>query len=114
MHCPHCQVEMVPASKQGVLIDVCPRCRGIWLDRGELEKIMERVAQSVVDYDQLAEYSGHGHPAHAPSRTAPGTGHVPYQPVEPAYKHDPYVHGHGYKHKKKKHGVLKLLEEIFD
>ncbi|WP_026176953.1 zf-TFIIB domain-containing protein [Desulfurispora thermophila] len=112
MHCPHCQVEMVPASKQGVLIDVCPRCRGIWLDRGELEKIMERVAQSVVDYDQLA---GHDYSGHITTNTAPGAGQIPpYQPNKPAYGHDPYGYGHGYKHKKKKHGVLKLLEEIFD
>jgi Zn-finger nucleic acid-binding protein len=39
------------ADKQGVEIDYCPECRGIWLDRGELEKIIERSA-SQSDYSE--------------------------------------------------------------
>ncbi|MGV3507853.1 MAG: zf-TFIIB domain-containing protein [Sphingobacteriaceae bacterium] len=44
MKCPNCQATLLLADKKGVEIDYCPECRGIWLDRGELEKIMERSA----------------------------------------------------------------------
>ena len=42
MKCPVCDVELRIAERQGVEIDYCPQCRGIWLDRGELDKIIER------------------------------------------------------------------------
>jgi len=42
MHCPNCNTTLVMSDKQGVEIDYCPQCRGIWLDRGELDKIIER------------------------------------------------------------------------
>jgi Zn-finger nucleic acid-binding protein len=43
MKCPICNdVTLVMAERQGIEIDYCPRCRGVWLDRGELDKIIER------------------------------------------------------------------------
>ncbi len=43
MKCPICKdVTLLMSEKKGVEIDYCPECRGIWLDRGELEKIMEK------------------------------------------------------------------------
>jgi len=42
--CPACRVDLVMSERQGVEIDYCPRCRGVWLDRGELDKILERNA----------------------------------------------------------------------
>ncbi|HEX8370565.1 MAG TPA: zf-TFIIB domain-containing protein [Pyrinomonadaceae bacterium] len=42
MNCPVCNVELKMTERQGVEIDYCPRCRGVWLDRGELDKIIER------------------------------------------------------------------------
>ena len=43
MKCPVCKdVTLLMSEKKGVEIDYCPECRGIWLDRGELEKIMEK------------------------------------------------------------------------
>lgn len=42
MKCPVCNVDLIMADRQGVEIDYCPQCRGIWLDRGELDKIIER------------------------------------------------------------------------
>ncbi len=43
MHCPLCVDEtLVMSERHGVEIDHCPRCRGIWLDRGELDKMLER------------------------------------------------------------------------
>ncbi|BAU15945.1 hypothetical protein LEP3755_65120 (plasmid) [Leptolyngbya sp. NIES-3755] len=40
--CPLCIVELGVTERQGIEIDYCPQCRGIWLDRGELEKIIDR------------------------------------------------------------------------
>ena len=45
MQCPTCNVTLVMADRQGVEIDYCPQCRGVWLDRGELDKIIERTSQ---------------------------------------------------------------------
>lgn len=42
MKCPVCQVPLTMSERQGVEIDYCPQCRGVWLDRGELDKIIER------------------------------------------------------------------------
>jgi Zn-finger nucleic acid-binding protein len=42
MNCPICNVTLLLSEKQGVEIDYCPQCRGIWLDKGDLEKIVER------------------------------------------------------------------------
>ena len=42
MKCPICEVDLQMTERQGVEIDYCPKCRGIWLDRGELDKIIEK------------------------------------------------------------------------
>lgn len=39
--CPNCNVSMQNVARSGVELDMCPQCRGVWLDRGELEKILE-------------------------------------------------------------------------
>ena len=42
MKCPNCDETLVMTERQGVEIDYCPKCRGIWLDKGELDKIIEK------------------------------------------------------------------------
>lgn len=43
MNCPVCAtVSLVMSERQGIEIDYCPQCRGVWLDRGELDKVIER------------------------------------------------------------------------
>jgi len=42
MHCPVDGEELVITDRSGVEIDYCPKCRGVWLDRGELDKIIDR------------------------------------------------------------------------
>lgn len=42
MNCPICMVPLNISERQGIEIDYCPKCRGVWLDRGELDKIIER------------------------------------------------------------------------
>ena len=45
MKCPTCiDTALVMSERQGVEIDYCPQCRGVWLDRGELDKLVERSA----------------------------------------------------------------------
>lgn len=45
MKCPICtEVNLVMTDRQGIEIDYCPNCRGVWLDRGELDKIIERTS----------------------------------------------------------------------
>ena len=53
MNCPQCSVALVMSERQGVEIDYCPQCRGVWLDRGELDKIIERSARSDDDRREL-------------------------------------------------------------
>ena len=46
MNCPKCNITLLMTDRQGVEIDYCPTCRGIWLDRGELEKIIDRASEN--------------------------------------------------------------------
>ena len=48
MRCPVDNETLVMADRSGVEIDYCPKCRGVWLDRGELDKIIERAAAASV------------------------------------------------------------------
>ncbi len=71
MPCPVCAVPLAMSERQGVEIDYCPQCRGVWLDRGELDKIIERSTREVApppqpqqtyrpDRPQPQPYAGHG------------------------------------------------------
>ncbi len=42
MDCPRCNAPLRVADRNGIQIDHCPHCRGVWLDRGELDKLIER------------------------------------------------------------------------
>lgn len=44
MNCPNDNVQLLLSERQGVEIDYCPQCRGVWLDRGELDKLIEKVS----------------------------------------------------------------------
>jgi Zn-finger nucleic acid-binding protein len=44
MKCPVDSIDLIMSERSGVEIDYCPQCRGVWLDRGELDKILDRVA----------------------------------------------------------------------
>jgi len=52
MLCPVCNVDLLLSEKQGIEIDYCPKCRGIWLDRGELDKIVEKSANAEDNFRQ--------------------------------------------------------------
>ena len=99
MKCPVCpETNLVMSDRQGVEIDYCPNCRGVWLDRGELDKIIERSASHEAAAPQQQQYQ-------QPPQ---------YQQPHPQYGHYDKHHGHGYSHghhyKKRK----SFLEELFD
>ncbi len=54
MKCPNCkEVNLVMTDRNGIEIDYCPECSGVWLDRGELDKIIERsIPQQKKNYPQ--------------------------------------------------------------
>jgi Zn-finger nucleic acid-binding protein len=66
MLCPIDGTQLVMADRQGVEIDYCPQCRGVWLDRGELDKIIERSVPSAApppppQASAPRGYDDHGH-----------------------------------------------------
>lgn len=126
MQCPVCKtVNLVMADRQGIEIDYCPQCRGVWLDRGELDKIIERSAGAQIPTPAVS--------APQPQYTPPPMQQPPMQqpPVQspPPYRgddrshydrdyrhHDPRQHGHydkdyRYGHKRKREG---FLSDLFD
>lgn len=91
MNCPACKDSTLSMTeRQGVEIDYCPRCRGVWLDRGELDKIIEKSASS-------SEALGNPAPTLAQNHQTQQSGSFHQQP-----------HYKGYKRKKS------FLEELFD
>lgn len=101
MKCPRCAgVELKLSDRQGVEIDYCPECRGIWLDRGELDKIIER------SYTQQPAYSQpepQPQPAYQPQYQQPYHQH-----------HDKHGYGHHGSHHGGHHGRKSWLAELFD
>lgn len=78
MRCPVDNEVLVMADRGGVEIDYCPKCRGVWLDRGELDKIIERAGVAV---------------APAPSAPAPASpAPAPVYQAEPGYAQRPDPH----------------------
>ena len=94
MSCPVDGSALVMSERSGIEIDYCPTCRGVWLDRGELDKIIERNAASQAPQQQVP-------PQQAPQQQAPW-GSQPQQPYGHGY------HGKPYKRRKS------FLEELFD
>ena len=94
MSCPVCRVPLVMSDRQGVEIDYCPQCRGVWLDRGELDKIIERNAR---------EYA-------VPPQSAPSAPPTRGYDRDHDRDRDYGRHGSGHHHKRRK----SFLEELFD
>ena len=110
MQCPTDGTVLVMSERSGIEIDYCPTCRGVWLDRGELDKIIERGSREQA----------------APVQSAPPA--PPVQQPAPAYGQQPYDRGYdnrgydnrssdnrgygdqGYRKKKKE----SWLSELFD
>ena len=91
MLCPADQTPLTMSERSGIEIDYCPTCRGVWLDRGELDKIIER--------------SG----AAQPQAAAPPPQQQQYQQPQQQYHGGPQAY-HKPHHKRRK----SFLEELFD
>lgn len=95
MQCPIDGSTLQMTERSGIEIDYCPQCRGVWLDRGELDKMIER---------------------------STGTGPAFTQPSRPAYqepRHENYQQSNdyrsdNYKHDKKRHKKENFLGDLFD
>ena len=59
MNCPSCNTELKMSERSGIEIDYCPKCRGVWLDRGELDKIIERSAADIVPVQKRNDEGDH-------------------------------------------------------
>lgn len=82
MQCPVCKdIALVMTERQSIEIDYCPQCRGVWLDRGELDKIIERSQQ---------QESGRFLPQNSPIQRQEGAPTQPAQPAQPAYAQPAY------------------------
>lgn len=79
--CPACRVDLVMSERQGIEIDYCPKCRGVWLDRGELDKIIERSAGdearavSAQPYPPQPAPQGQPNPSQGYYESGHGSGH---------------------------------------
>lgn len=81
MKCPVCDdVKMREVQKDDVLIDVCPECKGVWLDRGELEKLMQGVREVRQDYERMEQQMQKDAPPYDPQKAPPGAGYGAGQP----------------------------------
>ncbi|RMH80889.1 MAG: hypothetical protein D6674_02305 [Acidobacteria bacterium] len=90
MRCPRCvDVELSEVQRYGVLVDVCPSCGGIWLDKGELSKIIEAVKRAESSLDEELRVITREHP-------------------------DLYRKYEEYKYKKKRKSIFGELFDIFD
>jgi len=99
MRCPNDETTLVMSERSGIEIDYCPECRGVWLDRGELDKIIDRS----VSMDQPA--------AAAPPPQAPQPQQYDRYDDDRRHHQPHYAPQQGYYKKRKKES---WLSEIFD
>jgi Zn-finger nucleic acid-binding protein len=100
MRCPVDGTTLQMSERSGIEIDYCPQCRGVWLDRGELDKIIVRNAEASGPAAQPAPQAP---PPQAPQGAPWG------QPAYPPQQQGHYGHGHK-PHKRRK----SFLEDLFD
>lgn len=100
MNCPNDNETLVMSERSGIEIDYCPTCRGIWLDRGELDKLIEKNAEAVRG------------PAPSPQPIAtPQVENIHHAPQEYRYSEDRRSNDNYFK---KKHKKESFLGDLFD
>lgn len=107
MKCPNDNATLQMTTREGIEIDYCPECRGVWLDRGELDKLIER--------SNMGGQQGYQQPQHQQfEQREPryeerrDTRH--YDDEDDDYRHHNGGHGHHQKHHKKEG----FLGDLFD
>jgi uncharacterized protein len=93
MNCPACNIQLLMMERLGTQIDYCPQCRGIWLEKGKFDRIIERSGAEMPPKSISEGYDAHS------LRRDDGHGHHDKH-------HDDYYDGH-----RKKRG---LLHDLFD
>jgi Zn-finger nucleic acid-binding protein len=73
--CPNCNEGMQEVRRNEVQIDVCPKCRGVWLDRGELEKLLHTAREVEADYERERESWSRQPAGYQPQHHSSGHGH---------------------------------------
>lgn len=99
MLCPNCQTSMQEVSRQNVQFEVCGNCRGVWLDRSELEKLMDFMQK--IDYEER----------HVGSQHIPAVGPKEENEYHQEHYDDPDRYRRPGSHPRK--SVFERLEEIF-
>ena len=99
MLCPLDRTVLVMSERQGIEIDYCPSCRGVWLDRGELDKILERSAAESAPARQPAAPTSGGREDYSQSRD---------------HGHRDYGDDRGYRHGGQRKPKKSFLSELFD
>jgi hypothetical protein len=86
---------MREVEKDGVLIDICPECKGVWLDRGELDKLLQGVREERTQYDEWIRRHEDDYERH--------------HGYDRSYSNDKHRYP-----KKKKRSMFDLFEDLFD
>lgn len=118
MRCPVDNETLVMADRNGVEIDYCPKCRGVWLDRGELDKIIERAGEGAGPTKAAAPppppppqgYAPPPQPGFPQGQPYPQQGYARGKWDSDDHNDDEYYRRHGHYPKKRK----SLLRDIFD
>jgi Zn-finger nucleic acid-binding protein len=102
MQCPVDQTVLQMSERSGVEIDYCPTCRGVWLDRGELDKILDRAAAEVSSV--------------RPDPRTESAGYPQQQPYDPGYQQRGYDSRpqQGYDPRQQKRKKRSFLDDLFD
>lgn len=103
MKCPVCDETLREVQKHGVSVDICPGCKGLWLDRGEMEKIMELVAADGPGPEMRSDQARSQHVSDEPRR--PSRDHDDHDSHEKR-DHDEHGREQGYGQRKKKSSWL--------
>ncbi|MFZ5449398.1 MAG: zf-TFIIB domain-containing protein [Thermodesulfobacteriota bacterium] len=112
MICPRCQNELLETSKQGVVLDHCPDCGGIWLDRGELGKIIAHMKQ--VESSLEAEFRPSYEPRESYERRESYGRHPDERRPEDRHYDRRYDKNYDKAHYHKKKSPFEKLFDIFD
>jgi uncharacterized protein len=102
VRCPRCEsAALDERDRDGIVVDVCPSCRGVWLDRGELEKLIARATREI---DELSR----------PRDRAADSDRSPVYGGRPPDSDRHPGHGHGQHYPKRKKHWMEKLGDIFD
>lgn len=120
MKCPVCDgTTMREVEKNGVLIDICPTCKGVWLDRGELDKLMGGMREMKRDLEAWEQDLSAGRPSYdaAYDDYERRDSRREERPSSGSYddkSRQEYDRKYGQPYRKKKRSMFDLFEDLFD